>query len=124
MHQTLLHWCVKAVIDGEIIVVNEQGLPDFGALQLWRSEADGQLAFFVFDILWLEGYSVMQLPIEERRELLRAIIPETSETVKISEYFDTTGKEAFALAEKLLLEGIMAKKVEVFILPQSEQKTG
>jgi len=36
---------INAVVDGEIVVVNDEGMPDFGDLQLWRSEADGQLVF-------------------------------------------------------------------------------
>ncbi len=48
VYEALKNWKINAVVDGEIVVVNEQGLPDFGDLQLWRSEADGQLAFYVF----------------------------------------------------------------------------
>ena len=44
-----------AIIDGEIVVVNEQGKPAFGALQNWRSETDGQLMYYVFDLMWYEG---------------------------------------------------------------------
>src|SRR5918993_106370 len=50
---------INALLDGEIVVINHQGIPDFGALQLWRSEADGQLAYFVFDILWYDGINLM-----------------------------------------------------------------
>ncbi len=63
---------VEAVIDGEIVVVNAQGIPDFANLQLWRSEADGHLLFYAFDLLWLDGHSVTELPIEDRRSLLKA----------------------------------------------------
>ncbi|RYD75902.1 MAG: DNA ligase D, partial [Sphingobacteriales bacterium] len=42
----------SCILDGEIIVANEKGLADFGQLQNWRSEADGMLMFYVFDILW------------------------------------------------------------------------
>ncbi|RYY53486.1 MAG: DNA ligase, partial [Chitinophagaceae bacterium] len=43
---------IKAVVDGEVIVVNEEGRSDFGRLQNWRSEADGELKFYVFDLLY------------------------------------------------------------------------
>src|SRR5215212_866018 len=46
---------LNAVIDGEIVVLNDAGVSDFGALQNWRSEADGDLYYYVFDILWLDG---------------------------------------------------------------------
>lgn len=110
IHEALAEWNIRAVVDGEIVVVNEEGIPDFSDLQLWRSEADGQLAYYVFDILWLEGYNVMDLPVNKRHQLLQAIIPASNGIVKISEQFDTPGKEFFLLAERLGLEGIFAKR--------------
>jgi bifunctional non-homologous end joining protein LigD len=110
LHDTLKEWNINAVVDGEIVVVNEDGVPDFGSLQLWRSEADGQLLYYLFDILWLEGKSVMQLPIEERRQLLKAILPEGTSHIRISQSMIDNGKDAFAQAQSLHLEGVMAKK--------------
>ena len=55
------NWNINAVFDGEIVVVNDEGVPDFGALQLWRSEADGHLFFYAFDVLWMEGRLLMHL---------------------------------------------------------------
>ena len=103
-------WNIQAVVDGEIIVINDKGLPDFSDLQLWRSEADGQLAFMAFDILWLEGYAVMHLSIEDRRQLLAAIMPAENSHIKMSEVLEASGAEAFQLAEQFQLEGVMAKK--------------
>ena len=54
---------INAILDGEVVVVNEQGISDFGALQNWRSESDGELRFYVFDILWIEGRDLTVLPI-------------------------------------------------------------
>ena len=70
VYDALEKWRINAVVDGEIVVINDQGMPDFGDLQLWRSEADGQLVFYLFDVLWLEGSNVMNLPLEERHQLL------------------------------------------------------
>ncbi len=108
VYESLKNWRISAVVDGEIVVVNEKGIPDFNDLQLWRSEADGQLAFYVFDVLWLEGFMVMDLPLEERHQFLEAIIPPANGIIKISEQFSTSGKEFFSLAESLSLEGIFA----------------
>src|SRR5215470_6408174 len=110
VYDALQQWNINAVVDGEIVVLNEDGVPDFGDLQLWRSEADGQLAFYVFDVLWLEGTDVMNLPLEQRHQLLNSIIPVGNGVIKISEQFDTSGKEFFQLAERLGLEGIFAKR--------------
>ena len=113
---------INAVIDGEIVVVNEQGMPDFSDLQLWRSEADGQLVFYLFDVLWLEGYNVMNLPLVERHQLLQAIIPAENSIIKISEQFNTSGKHFFSLAEQLKLEGIFAKKSSSIYNPGNRSK--
>lgn len=110
LHQSLQQWNINAVVDGEIVVVNEQGVPDFSDLQLWRSEADGQLLYYLFDVLWVEGISVMHLPLEERKQLLHAIFPKHIPHLRISEIVKDSGKEAFEMAKQLHLEGVMAKK--------------
>ena len=110
LHEVLKQWNINAVVDGEIVVVNELGIPDFSDLQLWRSEADGQLLYYLFDILWLEGHSVMHLPLEQRKQLLKATIPADSSHLRFSDILKDNGKEAFRLAKQLHLEGVMAKK--------------
>src|SRR5262245_36745919 len=64
-------WNIHAVVDGEIVVLDVNGKSNFGDLQNWRSEADGELFFYVFDLLWLNGNDIMQLPLTERRSVLK-----------------------------------------------------
>ncbi len=116
LHAALKAWKINAIVDGEIVVLNEKGIPDFSGLQSWRSEADGQLVFYLFDILWLEGNDVMGLPLNERRSILRSIVPDYG-MVKLSDNFDETGTEFFNLADKLGLEGIIAKKATSVYTP-------
>ena len=59
------------VLDGEVVVFNEEGLPDFDALQLYDGH-DTPLTYCVFDILWLDGYDLKKLPLTERKEILKA----------------------------------------------------
>src|SRR4030095_6213976 len=66
VYLALQQWDIDAVVDGEIIVVNDKGISDFSDLQAWRSEADGRLAFYTFDILWLDGADLMNLPLIRR----------------------------------------------------------
>ena len=73
IHNALKQWKINAVIDGEIIVANDKGISNFSNLQSWRSEADGELIFYLFDVLWLDGYDLTQLPLTERKEILRSI---------------------------------------------------
>ena len=110
LYEVLEQWNINAVVDGEIVVVNDLGIPDFSDLQLWRSEADGQLLYYLFDILWLEGHSVMHLPLEQRKQLLKTIIPNGSAYLRFSDILKDNGEEAFRLAKQLHLEGVMAKK--------------
>lgn len=100
---------INAVLDGEIIVADDEGLSNFGHLQNWRSEADGELKFYVFDVLWSDGYSLMELPLSQRKEKLKEIIPEHP-LIHISQTFNATGTEFFEVARQMQLEGIMAKK--------------
>jgi bifunctional non-homologous end joining protein LigD len=119
--EALQKWGVNAVVDGEVVVVNGKGVPDFSDLQNWRSEADGRLAYYLFDILWLEGMDLMNLPLVERREILRSVVKGDS-IVKLSENFEATGEEFFALADKMGLEGIMAKKGSSLYTPDLRSK--
>jgi bifunctional non-homologous end joining protein LigD len=109
LFQSLKNWDVNAIVDGEIVVVGENGQANFGALQNWRSEADGILQYYVFDLLWYNGYDLQQLELTDRRAILRELIPPQS-LIKLSRDFVTSGIEFLKTARKMGLEGIMAKK--------------
>lgn len=121
IYNALKEWEVNAVVDGEIIVANEKGFPDFEALQTWRSEADGQLVYYVFDILWLDGKDLMHTPLKERRKMLREVVPNNGK-IHISNSFDASGTELFEMANKMGLEGIIAKKEDSPYLPDVRSK--
>jgi bifunctional non-homologous end joining protein LigD len=105
-------WKFNAVIDGEILVLNDKGIADFGALQNWRSEADGNLIYYVFDLLWYEGKNLMELPLIQRQAILKDILPADDDRIRQSKVFAAKGKDFFAAAERIGLEGIIAKKAE------------
>ncbi|MFV8270950.1 DNA ligase D [Flavobacterium sp. GT2N3] len=109
VHKALQQWNITAVVDGEVVVLDEDGKPNFSALQNWKSESDGALYFYVFDLLWINGKDVMQLPLSERRTILKQIIPE-NDIIRLSENFEVSGIEFFETAKKMGLEGIIAKK--------------
>ena len=122
VYDALKQWKINAVVDGEIIVVNEKGAADFSDLQGWRSEADGQLIYYLFDILWLEGKDLMNLTLVERRKILKSVIPKNSDILQRSETFNIPGKELFGLTDKLGLEGIIAKKENSLYIPDTRSK--
>lgn len=112
---------MKTVLDGEIVVLNSNGISDFGALQNWRSEADGELVFYVFDILWLNGKSLMEVPLQRRKQILSEVLPQ-NDLIRISDSFSTTGTEFFELAKKMQLEGVIAKRATSIYLPGARTK--
>jgi bifunctional non-homologous end joining protein LigD len=109
VYEALKKWNIKAVVDGEIVVANEKGFSSFQQLQNWRSEADGDLLFYVFDIIWLYGYDLTGLSLIERRAILKQLIPAEG-LIRFSESFETSATEFFEAAEKLGIEGMIAKK--------------
>ena len=112
INKLLKTWKINAVIDGEILVLNDKGVSDFGALQNWRSEADGDLMYYVFDILWYDGKNLMGLPLHQRQAIIKDILPADDDQIRQSKVFNASGIEFFKAAERMGLEGIIAKKAE------------
>jgi bifunctional non-homologous end joining protein LigD len=117
--RSLEDWKINAVLDGELVVLNEEGLPDFSGLQAWRSEADGALLFYTFDLLWLDGYSLLELPLRERQAILAELVPADHPFLRTSNIIEGKGKEAFEQARSLHLEGVMAKDPDSLYIPGS-----
>lgn len=110
--QVLQSWKLDLVIDGEILVLNNKGVSNFGNLQNWRSEADGELVYYVFDLIWYNGTDLTELPLSERQEILAAVMPQNDDRIRLSKVFEAKGKEFFNAAVKMGLEGIIAKKAD------------
>ncbi|MXV15181.1 DNA ligase D [Hufsiella ginkgonis] len=117
IYELLGQWDINAVIDGEILVLNEKGISNFGHLQNWRSEADGELVYYVFDILWYEGKNLMDLPLNTRQAILKDVLPTGDDRVRVSKVFDASGTDFFNAAERMGLEGIIAKKASSTYFP-------
>ncbi|TFF40689.1 DNA ligase D [Mucilaginibacter psychrotolerans] len=112
INKQLQTWKADAVIDGELVVLNDKGISDFGALQNWRSEADGSLVYYVFDILWYNGKNLMDLPLTQRQAILKEVLPKDNDSIRQSQVFDTGGIAFFDAAGRMGLEGIIAKKAD------------
>lgn len=100
---------LEAILDGEIVVLGKDGIANFGALQNWRSESDGYLVYYVFDILWYKGKDLRGLPLVDRKAILKHILP-SNNLIMYSQDFNTSGIKFLESAKKLNLEGIMAKR--------------
>lgn len=107
--QALKDWPVNAVLDGEVVVLNGEGKSDFGALQNYEPGSDCQLVYFVFDLLWLEGYDLRHEPLHLRRQLLASILPHSG-PIRYSDSVDACGIDFLHVARESGLEGIIAKQ--------------
>jgi bifunctional non-homologous end joining protein LigD len=121
VYEAVQQWGIQAVVDGEIIVLDEQGRADFSRLQGWRSEADGALIYYVFDLLWLNGHDLTNHPLTERRALLEQQVP-AGGIIRLSESFATSGTEFFEVVKKMGLEGIIAKRADSLYYPGERSK--
>ncbi|GGB79760.1 DNA ligase D [Dyadobacter sediminis] len=116
VYQKLADMKLNAVLDGEIVVINDKGHSDFNALQNWHTEENGTLVYYVFDILWLDGKGLLNLPLSERKAILQTIIPQEG-VVRTGYSIVADGKEFFKAAAEMGLEGIMAKKSDSKYFP-------
>lgn len=101
----------SAIFDGEIAAVTENGMADFQLLQNWQN-TETELQFFIFDLLWIDGYDVTDLPLIERKRILRSVLPSQHDIIKYSDHIEKNGVDFFKLAQDRGLEGIMAKKTD------------
>jgi bifunctional non-homologous end joining protein LigD len=122
VRKALEDWKIDAVIDGEVAVLNEEGRPDFNKIQLWDTQREGHLVYYVFDLLWVDGLNIMNEPLYVRREILKQLMPESG-IIRYSDHIDDIGKEFFEIARKNTLEGIIAKKKDSVYIPDSRAKT-
>jgi len=103
----------EAILDGEVIALDDRGEPDFALLQS-RIKGQGSIGtptpfvYEVFDLLWLDGRSLLAEPLEERRRLLAGAL-KPDPRVRLSEHIEKDGIAFFEAAKVRGLEGIMAK---------------
>ncbi len=122
VHQQLAKWKINAVVDGEVLVLNNDGISNFGDLQNWRSEADGELVYYIFDLLWYQGKNLMNLTLRERKAILKEVLPVDEDGIRISQAYETSGLEFFDAAKQMGLEGIIAKKADSTYTPNNRSK--
>lgn len=122
IHTALSEWKINVVVDGEVVVLNEEGRPDFNSIQLWETKKEGQVVFYAFDLLWIDGINIMDEPLYLRREALKQLMPESG-VIRFSDHIDDIGNEFFEIARKNNLEGIIAKRKDSVYVPDFRAKT-
>jgi bifunctional non-homologous end joining protein LigD len=97
----------EAVLDGEIVALDDEGRPAFGRLQ--RAEGRGCL-YAAFDLLWLDGQDLRDRPLEERRDLLESLLANEEAPLALAERIPGPGERAYGEARRRGLEGLVAKR--------------
>ncbi|MBJ6725015.1 DNA ligase D [Geomonas sp. Red875] len=105
-----------AVLDGEVVVLDEQGKSSFQLLQNYQRTGSGNLCYFVFDLLYLDGKNLCDLPLVTRKQTLRTILPERAD-IRFSDHIPDDGTSFYQIAQANQLEGIVAKKNDSRYLP-------
>ncbi|MDP3607414.1 MAG: DNA ligase D, partial [Polaromonas sp.] len=99
-------------LDGEIVVHRQDGVPDFGALQTaFDSASTAQIVYYVFDLPFYAGHDLRQVPLVQRRELLRGLVSGAGlDHLRFSETFESGGQDLLDSAARLGLEGVIGKR--------------
>jgi bifunctional non-homologous end joining protein LigD len=105
----------RAIIDGEALMLDSEGKPDFGALQKalgggrGKSKAD-QAVMLAFDLLYFDGHDIRSMELTSRRHLLETLIGGGDGAIQFSEELDGDGRSVFGASCEHGLEGIVAKR--------------
>ncbi|MEO8180289.1 MAG: DNA ligase D, partial [Deltaproteobacteria bacterium] len=104
----------SALLDGEVVVLREDGVSDFQLLQnSLEGGRDARSVYYAFDALFLDGFDLRALPLRERKQHLAAAIERaTQPRVRLSEHVQGGGSAFFEHACKLGLEGIVSKRAD------------
>jgi len=106
--ESLQKFTFDVVLDGEVVVVDDQGRPDFQMLQHYQ-EGKGHLLYAVFDLLYFQGHDLTNLPLLRRKELLKKILP-SDPRIRFSDHVAKEGVLFYRVAREKGLEGIIAKQ--------------
>jgi bifunctional non-homologous end joining protein LigD len=107
----------EAILDGEIVALDKDGMPRFQLLQprvgrksgIEALRGSGHIVYFVFDLLFVDGFDLTSCPLVERKEVLEQILKPTN-FIKLSEHVVGDGEHFFKQIEKFHLEGMIAKR--------------
>ena len=116
----------QMLLDGEMVALDESGRPCFQCLQDYANpflsrSSGGQplkysLLYYVFDILYLNGYDLRDVPLAERKNILAAALS-SSAHIRPVEYFENEGETLFEVSVAHGLEGVMAKRKDSLYAP-------
>lgn len=101
----------QAILDGEVVALDKKGIPSFQGLQNYPEEKWGELRYYVFDLLFLNGHSTRDLKLTERKSLIPDVI-QGSEGVYYCDHVEGMGTAYYKKAVDAAIEGVVAKKMD------------
>lgn len=111
----------RVVLDGEVVVLGEEGRPSFQRLQkrvqltrrsdIERAVVEHPATLFVFDLLGFEDFDLRPLPLAARKAILRRVLPPAG-PLRYSDHVEARGEDLYEEVRKLGLEGVIAKKAD------------
>jgi bifunctional non-homologous end joining protein LigD len=123
----------EAVLDGEVVAIDEDGLPSFGRLQErtgWKGGRTGRephatipILYYVFDILYDDGYSLLGVPLRERRRLMMARLLDGPSVRLLETFGGSDGVVLFEAAKAQGQEGVVAKKLNSIYTPGKRSRS-
>lgn len=119
IREALQTFNLNAVLDGEIVCLNDDGRANFTALI--SGSNTGSIVYYIFDLLWWNGYDLQNTPLHERRKILKVLLPK-SDIIRFSDHVAGKGVELFDLAQAHQIEGIVAKHKDSTYSPGARSK--
>ena len=103
----------EGLYDGEAVMLDEDGSPDFAGLQAALQDGrTGEIVFFGFDLLFATGEDLRERPLSGRKERLKALLADAPHRLRYVEHFETGGDAVLASACSMHLEGIVSKRMD------------
>ncbi|WEX08917.1 DNA ligase D [Chelativorans sp. AA-79] len=106
--------CREAVIDGEVVVLDDKGIARFALLQDALAEGEGhKLLFYAFDLLHLDGWNLTNVPLERRKELLSRLLSGhvgARSAIQYSDHVAGDGRAFYERVSEMGLEGMVSKR--------------
>jgi len=112
--------CGRAIVDGEVVVLGDDGKPSFERLQhrfhltdpddVARAALEHPVVYYVFDLIALEDLDLRPLPLERRKAALRELLPARGRRLRYCDHIASEGEAFFRVASERGLEGLIAKR--------------
>src|ERR1700733_5854956 len=106
----------STVLDGEVVAVDENGIPRFQLLQRFQKQPTAPTLYYVFDVLWSDGADITGQTVLERRAVLERILKPVP-GVQLGTYVQNEGKALFQLVKEKGMEGVIAKRKDSIYRP-------